>query len=427
MLDQTISGVNTSEDHDQLEQCADCGDLCNPEYLDRTNPDGERICSDCYEGNDYSYCEQCDNTVQVSDTVWIEGKEIIVCTSCAERNFMQCDDCGKWFSYDDVRSIDSPDCHVCERCYDYNNYFYCEDCGQNFSDNYYGEDGLCEYCSSQRDNDSRIHEYSYRPRYRFNKSSEGKDDNTEKPLYFGIELEVEVSEGYISEGCDSVEELPYLYMKKDGSINNGFEIVSHPGTLNFWQEQKDSFEYLLESLRKIGDAESQGLHVHISKNGMDDQHKIRFQSFFDANNKLLPIIARRGECSWSRYKALSRGKWRKATDQEGDRYRAVNWFPCSTVEIRMFRGTLKIDEFMYSLEFCHAAYQFTKNHVSIASIASGNSWKLFCAFIARYAKNYPALVQYLKADEGVFNYARYSAKPSKADKKNNNKPNTLNK
>lgn len=60
----------------------------------------------------------------------------------------------------------------------------------------------------------------------------------------------------------------------------------------------------------------------------------------------------------------------------------------------MFQGTLKLDVFMASIEFCHAAYQFSKNQVSLATIATGNSWKPFCAFI-RHDKRYSDLGKYL--------------------------------
>ncbi len=60
----------------------------------------------------------------------------------------------------------------------------------------------------------------------------------------------------------------------------------------------------------------------------------------------------------------------------------------------MFRGTLKPDEFMASIEFCHAVHQFTKNQISLATIANGDSWNPFCAFI-RHDSRYAGLGKYL--------------------------------
>ena len=185
-------------------------------------------------------------------------------------------------------------------------------------------------------------------------------------------------------------------MKSDSTINHGFEIVSHPGTLNYWQQEKEAIGGLLKRLENLDcEAESQGLHVHISKGLMQEGHRIRFQSFFDANKELMAEIARRENCGYSKHKDLSRCNWKNAANNP-DRYQAVNWQNLKTVEIRMFQGTLNLNEFMASIEFCHAAYQFTKNQVSLATIANGNSWKPFYAFIQHHNR-YPELGKYLVA------------------------------
>ena len=203
-------------------------------------------------------------------------------------------------------------------------------------------------------------------------------------------------ESSIEDACDAVDGFPYLYMKSDSSISRGFEIVSHPGTLNYWQQEKEALGGMLRELKDLGcDAEPQGLHVHISKGLMQEGHRIRFQSFFDVNKEMMIAVARRPDCGYSKHKDLSRCDWKNAANNP-DRYQAVNWQNPKTVEIRMFRGTLKLDEFMASIEFCHAAYQFTKSQISLASIAGGNSWKPFCAFI-KHDKRYPALGKYLLA------------------------------
>lgn len=250
----------------------------------------------------------------------------------------------------------------------------------------------CEDCAGDDDEeDSRTHSYCYKPAYNFLQT---KFDSAEHRLYFGFELEIEVEDS-ISDACDVVEELSYLYMKSDASISHGFEIVSHPGTLYYWQQEKQAIGDLLRQLKDLGcDAESQGLHVHISKGLMQEGHRIRFQSFFDANKELMPKIARRSNCGYSKHKDLSHCDWKNAVNSP-DRYQAVNWQNPRTVEVRMFQGTLKLDEFMASIEFCHAAYQFSKSQVSLATIAKGNSWKPFCTFI-KHDKRYSDLGKYLE-------------------------------
>ena len=380
--------------------CYECGEW-EPEDEQREDPEGRAICEDCYDREGYHICDHCGNIIDENDATWVEANDYTVCPRCLERKYWQCEDCGGWVPRGDTICIQGGvgDYFVCERCYGSGSYFCCDSCGCHYDEDHCGGYSLCQGCyqpDEDDDNDSRIHFYSWTPTpYQFNRSDK---DAESQNLYLGIELEIETPSGGTREACDYVEEMPSLYMKEDGSINHGFEIVSHPGTLNHWQEQREAFSRLLSKLNNLGcDASCQGLHVHISKAGMTEGHRIRFQSFFDANNAILPTIARRSESHWAKYKELSHGQWKNATAQS-ERYRAVNWLPSRTVEVRMFRGTLDINEFFASVEFCHAAYQFTKNQVSLATIATGKSWKAFCDFL-KNDKRYCHLVKYLKNNE----------------------------
>jgi hypothetical protein len=160
---------------------------------------------------------------------------------------------------------------------------------------------------------------------------------------------------------------------------------------------------MLEELESAGcDAEAQGMHVHISKAGMSDIHKIRFQTFFDSIPDILPDIARRGANRWAQYKKIAEPSLKNATHHP-DRYMAVNWLPSRTVEIRCFRGTLDTNEYMASIEFCHAVYQFTKSQISIAQLVKGCGWEQFCKFIGKTAR-YAGLVKYL-SERGIYSCA----------------------
>ncbi|CAK7067030.1 MAG: hypothetical protein DELT_01687 [Desulfovibrio sp.] len=371
-------------------QCHDCGDWhkTDDSFYD---PQGNPVCTDCFDEN-YRICGDCGETVAADDTHWVERPGKTVCEGCRREHYVLCHDCGQLVRGPDGHYVENHDYYVCPTCRE-SDYAYCERCGHLF--HYDNMDG--DYCDECRgsDDDGRIHDYSYTPQYEFHHTYA---DTAEHKLYFGFELEIEVA-ACISDACDEVDGFPYLYMKSDSSISHGFEIVSHPGTLNYWHQEEKAIAPLLRQLKALGcNAEPQGLHVHISKGLMQEAHRIRFQSFFDANKELMHKVARRSECGYSKHKDLSHCDWKNAANNS-DRYQAVNWQNAKTVEIRMFRGTLKIDEFMASIEFCHAAYQFTKSQVSLATIANGDSWNPFCDFI-RHDKRYPALAKYL-VDRGI--------------------------
>lgn len=367
------------------EQCHNCHVWFDADEA-RSDPDDNPLCLDCFDEH-YEVCADCGDTIPLEDAYWLERREKTICPDCRERHYTRCHDCGDLTPNEYSYFVEGRDYHVCLTCRD-NNYSYCDGCGHLVHhDQMSGR--YCDDCEAE-DTDDRIHDYCYKPVYNFLQT---EDDSAEYKLYFGFELEIEVAES-IAEACDVVEDFPYLYMKSDSSINRGFEIVSHPGTLHYWHQEEEAISGLLQQLKALGcDAEPQGLHIHISKSLMQEGHKIRFQSFFDANKTLMPKIARRSDCGYCKHKALSRWDWKNAANNP-DRYQAVNWQNPRTVEVRMFRGTLKPDEFMASIEFCHAVHQFTKNQISLATIANGDSWNPFCAFI-RHDSRYAGLGKYL--------------------------------
>lgn len=237
-------------------QCHHCGEWhsAGNSYHD---PQGNPVCTACFDDN-YCICEDCGGTVLTEDSHWIECREKTVCEGCRKEHYVLCHDCGNLFPDKDTYYVDSEDYHVCPTCRD-RNYSYCDRCGNLF--HYERMDGdYCEDCAGDDDEeDSRIHSYCYKPAYNFLQT---KFDSAEHKLYFGFELEIEV-ENSISNACDVVEELSYLYMKSDASINHGFEIVSHPGTLHYWQQEKQAIGDLLRQLKVLGcDAEPQLAHPH---------------------------------------------------------------------------------------------------------------------------------------------------------------------
>jgi hypothetical protein len=219
-----------------------------------------------------------------------------------------------------------------------------------------------------------INSYSYRPSMKFHKLS---NENENAP-FFGIELEVERknSNGLKHKYMAGMIQYEHWYFKTDGSLTDGFEIVTHPMTFNYIQQNEKDFTNSLKLLVENGynsyDANTCGMHIHISKNNFTTWHLYRFLKFFVENKEFIVAISQRKMeklKKWANieddndssliYKA-------KKKDGNSERYVAINLKNSATIEIRIFRGTLNINSFMKNIEFAHALFMYTKENKEIS-------------------------------------------------------------
>lgn len=126
--------------------CADCGCIINDEN-DAEFIDGEYYCHDCC-----NWCDCCECYTR-EEVTHVENYGD-VCGDCLD-NFYYCDDCGCYFTRDDVRYIENEDCYVCDECFE-NNFTICDHCGEYIRNNdiceLNGKD-LCEDCYEEHIND----------------------------------------------------------------------------------------------------------------------------------------------------------------------------------------------------------------------------------------------------------------------------------
>lgn len=171
----------------------------------------------------------------------------------------------------------------------------------------------------------------------------------------------------------------YLYIKEDGSIS-GFEIVSHPATVDAHKRliKLDALrtlatEYKQSSWSSVGGTGA-GLHVHISKNSfLKPSHIQRFQMFHDTNKAVIKKFAGRDSNRWATFERdqstrmidLSRGR------QQYNRYSALNFQNSSTIELRYFRGSLEGTTLLGVLEFVHSVWKYTQV-IHAKEISDGN-------------------------------------------------------
>jgi len=231
-----------------------------------------------------------------------------------------------------------------------------------------GQSGYyCEECFT----DDYIKPWDYRPEFKL---------HGEGPLYFGFELEIEnrkndcENKGIAEEITNSG--LP-LYCKADGSLDDGFEIVSYPFDWEYYKNHLKKQLGEVFKLRERGfrsyDTTSCGIHIHLSKDAFTSYHLYKFLRFIYDNPTLIHTISqRKGEHleEWANVtpdkpSEMPEGYQKKilgmAKDKRGNvhRYVAVNLQNDASIEVRIFRGTLVAESFNKNLEFCLAAFEFT--------------------------------------------------------------------
>lgn len=99
-----------------------------------------------------------------------------------------------------------------------------------------------------------------------------KMENEKTNLTIGFELEVE---NFGSKDNNEVAGIVknmldgFVEIERDGSLNHGFEIISHPFTRKYFEtikpQLKEVFDYLNTSNFKGDETQTAGLHVHINR------------------------------------------------------------------------------------------------------------------------------------------------------------------
>ena len=343
------------------------------------------------------YCSHCGAVIDTDDYEEINGQ--IVCSDCIENYTTTCDRCGAIVWDSDAYGDDYTS--LCHHCYE-NYYTRCAECDAlvHNDDAYeYGGEYYCSECYHDiRDRDSSIHEYSYKPEPIFYGNSN---------RYFGIELEIDGAgkdDDYAEELLDIANaDSTYIYIKSDGSLDDGMEIVSHPMTLDYHKEY--CWSDIMRKAVSLGYRSHQtstcGLHIHVNRTAFSDNREeqdeviSRILYFVEHHWNEMLKFSRRSEYTMNRwaarygYEHTPKAIMDKAKKGNNGRYAAVNLCNYHTVEFRMFRGTLKYNTFIAAIELvnriCDAAMYNTDE--SIAKL----SWSDFVADITE-----PELVTYLK-------------------------------
>ena len=342
---------------------------------------------------------RCDCCSQETTAPLVSVDSMELCPSCFASETAVCDHCGARILIRDAIMDDSMT--LCDACYT-NSYTNCAECGRIIEscDAIYGRNGLpyCERCyDSYRQ--ELIHPYHYKPDPIF--YGEGS-------RFFGVELEVD--EG--GEEDDSAEELlqitgDQMYIKHDGSLDEGFEMVTHPMTLDYhchhfpWKEvtQKAvSLGYLSHK------TDTCGLHIHVNRTSLGDTEEqqestiARILYFVEEHWNELVRFSRRTYYQLDRW-ASRYGRKDSPKELLSDikkegygRYACVNLKNYATIEFRIFRGTLRYQTIIAALqlvdEICRAAISMSDEQMQ------NLSWSDFVSVLDKSACS--ELIEYLK-------------------------------
>ncbi len=341
------------------------------------------------------YCSHCGSFIDTDDYEEFNGE--ILCSDCLDNYTTVCDCCGARIWSEDAEGDDYTS--LCRQCYDYH-YTRCEECDAliHNDDAYEYDDGyFCHECYKRIRKNAAIHEYGYKPEPIFYGDSN---------RYFGIELEIDGAgkdDEYAEELLDIANmREEHIYIKTDGSLDDGMEIVTHPMSLEYHKDF--CWAKIMRHAVFLGYRSHQtstcGLHIHVNRDSLGLDHEeqdeviSRILYFVEHHWNEMLKFSRRSEYAMNRwaarygYENSPKAIMDKAKKNYG-RYVAVNLCNYHTIEFRLFRGTLKYNTLLATLELvnriCDIALSYTDDEMSKLS------WSEFVSNITE-----PELIQYLK-------------------------------
>ena len=361
------------------------GMINRPEF---TNVQGDSVCNDCEEHT--FVCDDCDERFHNDDSnrVYSDNGPRTVCDGCRE-SYIYCEFCHEYNHEEDTYWTDHERA-ICNGCVSDCETICCENCDMYVEDS----DGYCNSCGHCNGDSHLIKSYDYRPNFQFF----GKATKTNPFIGFEIEIESTANKTDLAETCAAHFE--DCYLKHDGSLNDGFEVVSMPKTIQ--EHYKAGYHVAMKKAIEDGgrshNTSSCGIHFHLDNSNMSDAHKVRFGMFFAVCRAPLEVFARRSSDRWCAFKDKGL-RYREYAQSEG-RYEAVNWENRNTVEVRIFKGTLKYSTFIASMELCHAVYNFTREKQAFSSrLDDLIVFKRFFKWVKKRSDRYSHLIKYIESKE----------------------------
>lgn len=344
--------------------CCECGKQLTSDTV--CEFDGQYYCNKCLESLTV-VCADCGDRLFREDNAG--NASIPLCASCRDAEYTICCRCGRLIHNDDVFYLNERD-----------------------------EDPYCESCMELL-NECPIHNYHYKPQAIF---------YGDGPRYFGVELEIDDA-GETDRHAQAILDVangsaPHIYCKHDGSLDDGFEIVTHPMTLEYHMDGMP-WEAVVEKARALGYCSHQagtcGLHVHVNTDSLGETTEEREEAiarilyFMERHWNELLQFSRRTRRQLERWAARYGYKDHPTEMMEHvkkgscNRYTCVNLLNPDTVEFRIFRGTLKYNTLIATIQLvnriCNLAVYLSDDEIR------HTTWSQFVGSVTE-----AELIQYLK-------------------------------
>lgn len=285
----------------------------------------------------------------------------------------------------------------------------CNDCNQFFVFAY-GDLNLPRHCP--RCGRSAIRHYSYRPHWHF--FFIPNRERSRHTVFFGAELELSLANNSmdvdagateLTNGTNEAIGHEFVYCKRDASVHNGFELVTHPFSWEWLSQNEKPLRQMFDlcgSLDLLGTHPSCGMHVHISKSRLRSIQMFKLASLLYNNNDLLTFVAERKGRRLDMFagtkddKGILIQKARHMKEQHriqniGYRHVAVNFQPRETIEVRIFQGVHEYPKFRKNIEFVQSALDFCRLY-GMADMRP----QIYKSYIGDKARTYPFLHEHLK-------------------------------
>ena len=377
--------------------CECCGNDFAAEESQLLVMDGnsrEMWCATCLDDSAFR-CRACNTHHHNDDSVEVQGTNSSWCQGCAA-GLSRCE-CCDGICHDDILTTVQGGELICDSCRrESDRYGHCPSCDETFRMRESCTGERCPSCEREHEEEeeqrSPILSYSTR----VDTTPEGKG-----PIWFGIELEVEVKSGSdTNEMATKCKELlgEFAIIKSDGSLNNGFEMVTRPASLEVHRERWTKFMEKRPKGIRSWETTTCGMHVHLTRRAHDgsaimtDLTVAKIVMFVNSPRNKAFIVDIAGRDA---------DRWAKMQDKESlpkalraiERYEAVNLLNKRTIEFRIFRGTLSYAGFMKNLEFTAAVKDFCAQ--AGRSLTECQSLTSFKEFVNDNKKGYPFLYRFI--------------------------------
>jgi len=156
----------------------------------------------------------------------------------------------------------------------------------------------------------------------------------------------------------------FMYCSHDGSLEEGFEMITQPATLEYHTSIKGIYSNLFTKIHDMGycshDTSTCGLHVHFNRDFYEDNEEVYITRLLFLVEKFwdnIVVFSRRNERRLDHFAKKvdmpPRDYYHRANKagRHDDHYYSINIANRDTIEFRIFKGTLNCTTFFATLQF----------------------------------------------------------------------------